>query len=211
MMSGRSIPAAATLISTSPAAGTGTAIVTGRSDLQGVPLVRDGDGGHGGRRRRHRCWCSLASVRALMPEQAGGDKHRSKRPHLARAPSLSREVPRGMRDNEERPMDWDEVRAKPKPGAAIGENLETLSVAELEARIAELEREIARAQNGTRGQAAARGCGERAVQALITPANFRSHLTLDAVLSRAHSSVRNRNRGPVCAPFAINRLLGLGG
>ncbi len=41
-------------------------------------------------------------------------------------------------------MDWDEVRAKPKPGAAIGENLETLSVAELEARIAELEREIAR-------------------------------------------------------------------
>ena len=41
-------------------------------------------------------------------------------------------------------MDWDEVRPKPKPDAAIGENLETLSVAELEARIAELEREIAR-------------------------------------------------------------------
>ncbi|HUJ37564.1 MAG TPA: DUF1192 domain-containing protein [Hyphomicrobium sp.] len=41
-------------------------------------------------------------------------------------------------------MDWDEVRPKPKPGAAIGENLETLSVAELEARILELEREIAR-------------------------------------------------------------------
>jgi len=41
-------------------------------------------------------------------------------------------------------MDWDEVRPKPKPGTAIGENLETLSVAELEARILELEREIAR-------------------------------------------------------------------
>jgi uncharacterized small protein (DUF1192 family) len=45
---------------------------------------------------------------------------------------------------QERPLDWDEVRPKPKPGAAIGENLETLSVAELEARILELEREIAR-------------------------------------------------------------------
>ena len=41
-------------------------------------------------------------------------------------------------------MDWDELRPKPKPGAAIGENLETLSVAELEARILELEREIVR-------------------------------------------------------------------
>ena len=41
-------------------------------------------------------------------------------------------------------MDWDEVRPKPKPGVAIGENLETLSVAELEARIGELERETAR-------------------------------------------------------------------
>jgi uncharacterized small protein (DUF1192 family) len=41
-------------------------------------------------------------------------------------------------------MDWDEVRPKPKAGATIGENLETLSVAELQARIVELEREIAR-------------------------------------------------------------------
>jgi len=41
-------------------------------------------------------------------------------------------------------MDWDEVKPKPKVGAAIGENLETLSVAELEARIVEFEREIAR-------------------------------------------------------------------
>lgn len=41
-------------------------------------------------------------------------------------------------------MDWDEVKPKPKVGATIGENLETLSVAELEARVVELEREIAR-------------------------------------------------------------------
>ena len=41
-------------------------------------------------------------------------------------------------------MDWDEVRPKPAAGAAIGENLETLSVAELEARIGALEREILR-------------------------------------------------------------------
>lgn len=41
-------------------------------------------------------------------------------------------------------MDWDDITPKPSAGATIGENLETLSVAELEARIVELEREIAR-------------------------------------------------------------------
>lgn len=41
-------------------------------------------------------------------------------------------------------MDWDDVRAKPAPGAAVGENLSTLSVAELEARIKEFEKEIER-------------------------------------------------------------------
>ncbi len=41
-------------------------------------------------------------------------------------------------------MDWDDVRPELKAGAAIGENLETLSVSELEARIAEFEHEIAR-------------------------------------------------------------------
>ncbi len=41
-------------------------------------------------------------------------------------------------------MDWDDVRPKPAAGAAIGENLEKLSVAELEARIKALEVEIAR-------------------------------------------------------------------
>lgn len=42
-------------------------------------------------------------------------------------------------------MDWDDdVSPKPATGVVIGESLETLSVAELEARIVELEREIAR-------------------------------------------------------------------
>jgi uncharacterized small protein (DUF1192 family) len=41
-------------------------------------------------------------------------------------------------------MEWDDVRPKPVAGAAIGDNLETLSVAELEARIGALEREITR-------------------------------------------------------------------
>ncbi len=41
-------------------------------------------------------------------------------------------------------MDWDDVRATPASGAAIGENLDNLSVAELEARIASFEKEIIR-------------------------------------------------------------------
>lgn len=41
-------------------------------------------------------------------------------------------------------MDWDDIRPEPAAGITIGENLETLSVAELEARIGALEREIGR-------------------------------------------------------------------
>jgi len=42
-------------------------------------------------------------------------------------------------------MDWDEIAPKkPKTHAAVGENLSALSVAELEARIADFEREIER-------------------------------------------------------------------
>jgi len=42
-------------------------------------------------------------------------------------------------------MDWDEIAPKkPKSSAALGDNLATLSVAELEMRIAEFEREIER-------------------------------------------------------------------
>lgn len=41
-------------------------------------------------------------------------------------------------------MDWDDIRPKAPAGVTLGENLETLSVAELEARIVALEREIER-------------------------------------------------------------------
>lgn len=44
-------------------------------------------------------------------------------------------------------MDWDDVmKPKPKPGPALGDNLETLSVADLETRIAALRDEIARVE-----------------------------------------------------------------
>ncbi|NOT71248.1 MAG: DUF1192 domain-containing protein [Hyphomicrobium sp.] len=41
-------------------------------------------------------------------------------------------------------MDWDDALPKPKPQAAIGDNLATLSVSELEARIAAFASEIER-------------------------------------------------------------------
>jgi uncharacterized small protein (DUF1192 family) len=41
-------------------------------------------------------------------------------------------------------MDWDDIKPMPAAGITIGESLETLSVAELEARIDELEREVER-------------------------------------------------------------------
>jgi uncharacterized small protein (DUF1192 family) len=50
---------------------------------------------------------------------------------------------RGHQQTVER-MDWDEAKSKPATGPMLGESLATLSVAELEARIGALEREIAR-------------------------------------------------------------------
>ena len=41
-------------------------------------------------------------------------------------------------------MDWDDVAPKPKSTAAIGDNLYSFSVAELEERIAAFEQEIER-------------------------------------------------------------------
>jgi uncharacterized small protein (DUF1192 family) len=41
-------------------------------------------------------------------------------------------------------MDWDEARQKPGKGFEVGEKLDTLSVAELEARVVALEAEILR-------------------------------------------------------------------
>lgn len=41
-------------------------------------------------------------------------------------------------------MDWDEIQKKPVKGVTTGESLETLAIAELEARIAALGAEIER-------------------------------------------------------------------
>jgi len=43
-------------------------------------------------------------------------------------------------------MDWDEITPKPVTGIVVGESLATLSVAELQARIEDLKREIERVQ-----------------------------------------------------------------
>lgn len=43
-------------------------------------------------------------------------------------------------------MDWDEARPTPPESASIGDNLETLSVSELEHRIAALTSEIRRVE-----------------------------------------------------------------
>ncbi|MGE0849176.1 MAG: DUF1192 domain-containing protein [Hyphomicrobiaceae bacterium] len=43
-------------------------------------------------------------------------------------------------------MDWDDLKPKAPKGVVVGESLESLSVAELEARISLLQREIERVQ-----------------------------------------------------------------
>jgi uncharacterized small protein (DUF1192 family) len=48
---------------------------------------------------------------------------------------------------EREPMDWDEERPKPMKGVGTGDNLETLGVAELEARIKAFEAEIERVRD----------------------------------------------------------------
>jgi uncharacterized small protein (DUF1192 family) len=61
-------------------------------------------------------------------------------------------------------MDWDDlVPKKPAKGTAIGESLETLSVAELEQRVAELKREIERVE----GELAKKRAHEAAASALF--------------------------------------------
>jgi uncharacterized small protein (DUF1192 family) len=44
-------------------------------------------------------------------------------------------------------MDWDELKPKPAKAVTLGEDLKTLSLAELQARIAALHQEIARVQS----------------------------------------------------------------
>lgn len=44
-------------------------------------------------------------------------------------------------------MDWDELKPKPKPSVGLGEDLATLSIGELEARIQALASEIERVKS----------------------------------------------------------------
>ena len=43
-------------------------------------------------------------------------------------------------------MDWDELKPKPAKGITLGEDLKTLSLGELHARVAALHEEIARVE-----------------------------------------------------------------
>ncbi|MFN3623294.1 MAG: DUF1192 domain-containing protein [Hyphomicrobium sp.] len=61
-------------------------------------------------------------------------------------------------------MDWDDITPKkPKTGVAVGDSLATLSVAELEARIAAFEQEIERVKT----ELAAKRKHEEAANALF--------------------------------------------
>ena len=68
---------------------------------------------------------------------------------MAIAPSHRREITRhaavaAMEPDREQVMDWDDLKPKAPKGITLGESLESLSVAELDARIVSLEHEIER-------------------------------------------------------------------
>jgi uncharacterized small protein (DUF1192 family) len=60
-------------------------------------------------------------------------------------------------------MDWDDLEPKPKKAVTLGEDLKSLSVSELEARIAELQQEIERVN----GEFAAKKAHEAAAAAVF--------------------------------------------
>jgi uncharacterized small protein (DUF1192 family) len=60
-------------------------------------------------------------------------------------------------------MDWDEVRPAPQKAITVGERLDNLSIAELEARIAALTQEIER----VRQEMAAKRAHEEAAAAVF--------------------------------------------
>jgi uncharacterized small protein (DUF1192 family) len=70
-----------------------------------------------------------------LPDGEGRDKREETSPRRSRD---TRQI------GKERDMDWDDERPKPVKGVAAGDNLETLGVAELEARIKAFESEIER-------------------------------------------------------------------
>jgi uncharacterized small protein (DUF1192 family) len=55
---------------------------------------------------------------------------------------------------QDRAMNWDEDKPKPKPAITVGEALASLSIAELEARIAALTDEIERVRTEMRAKQA---------------------------------------------------------
>lgn len=60
-------------------------------------------------------------------------------------------------------MDWDDLKPKTPKGVMLGENLESLSVAELDARITALQQEIER----VRAELAAKKAHEAAAAAIF--------------------------------------------
>ena len=60
-------------------------------------------------------------------------------------------------------MDWDDLKPKPAKGITLGESLESLSIAELEARVAALREEIERVQK----EAAAKKAHEEAAASIF--------------------------------------------
>jgi uncharacterized small protein (DUF1192 family) len=68
------------------------------------------------------------------------------RPIVRHAARAGTRTPPGRQQRKDAAMsmDWDEAKQKTVKGIQVGDNLETLSIRELEARIAALEAEIAR-------------------------------------------------------------------
>src|SRR5262249_10937143 len=69
-----------------------------------------------------------------------GSSHRS----AIGRPSRKRQAAVAIGPDREKVMDWDDLKPKAPKGITLGESLESLSVAELDARIASLEQEIER-------------------------------------------------------------------
>jgi uncharacterized small protein (DUF1192 family) len=89
---------------------------------------------------------------ALMPERSRRDKRSMPACCLLAAACERPPVVAELQHRHERralrsrswPMDWDDIKPKPTTGVMIGDNLSSLSVGELEARIEDLEKEIVR-------------------------------------------------------------------
>jgi uncharacterized small protein (DUF1192 family) len=84
-------------------------------------------------------------------------------PHHIEGPSRDASAAAVAIDQTEKVMDWDDLKPKAPKGVTLGENLESLSVAELDARIVSLEQEIER----VRTELAAKKAHEAAAAAIF--------------------------------------------